>query len=108
MNIPKVGTKVRVNAKVKHIWKKGFAILDVGQTGVVSQVFLSVGYVVGSAGFTFNVKWDDGSLAHTVGWDETKWDCLDVGDEIPATLRSNQARDCACGIFRGDCTYHKD
>lgn len=104
MNIPKVGTKVRVNGKANG----RNLLLDVGQTGVVSQVLLSIHSMVGVAGFTFNVKWDNGSQASTVGWSESIWDCLDIGDEVPATLRSNQPRDCACGIFRGDCTYHKD
>lgn len=100
MNVPKVGTKVKVNSKM--------GLLDVGQTGVVSKVLLSLNTMIGMSSFTFEVKWDNGSQAHVLGWNESIWDCLDIGDEVPATLRSNQPRDCACGIFRGDCTYHKE
>lgn len=50
------------------------------------------------------IKWDDGTDDGSGWWVPTYFQPI----QNPLQPKSAQSHICKCGIFRGDCIYHKD
>lgn len=51
------------------------------------------------------IKWDDGTNDGSGWWNAT---CFEPIQDQPLQPKTSQSHICKCGIFRGDCVYHKD
>lgn len=89
----KVGQKVRCLHHSK-IFK--------GKLGTISSVLVAS---YGGRDGHITITWDDGSN-DLGGW--SRGECFEPLDIQPLQPKPIQSHICKCGIFRGDCDYHKD
>lgn len=97
-DVPLTKDQLHVGKRVKCIYN----MQEVnGKSATISELYVST---YGS----FKVKWDDASIRNAELWEfPSSFAAL---DDEPIVIHAQKIlpRECACGIFRNDCTYHKE
>lgn len=88
-------TDMRVGQKVRCVWIGKTAIDRRGRICTITDII----------GDYINVEWDDGYQKYK-SWKGAN--CFEPLQDQPLQPTPVQSHICKCGIFRGDCIYHKD